>query len=62
MKKAPMIEEICLMGVSEAPLAAIAVLAETRVPKSLERLNLRWSGEYESEEACLVERLRGLGL
>ena len=62
MKKSADGRRNMLEGVSEAPLVFIAVLAGTRVLKSLKRFDLRWSGEYESEEACLVERLRGLGL
>jgi len=66
LQKAPAIEEICLMGVSQAVLEAFATtLAETRLLQSLKILDVHWVNvrQYESEEALLVvQRLEDLGL
>ena len=62
LQKAPMIEEICLMGVSEGVLEGIA---EAQLPGILKNLKIRWrwkNGHTPTKPHRVVKRLRELRL
>ena len=62
LQKAPMIEEICLMDVSEGVLEGIA---EAQLQGSLKSLDIRWrwkNGHTPTKSRRVIKRLRELRL